>query len=439
LQKQQNITYSWWKWLVLFAPLAIFWAFSHQNMPFNFSMLLGIIVFPFVIKFQNQSSNFKYAILAGLVSIGLLLVRTNSLYYFSAVFLMLFVLDKWFGKINILPFLLAVVISPTINTIVYIWSFPIRLKLSEWAGATLKMVGIDIEVQGNLLLLEGNTFAVDPACIGLKLIITALVLSIVILAYFEKKHQKTINFWQSMPVLFLVLFATILANFIRLLTLIIFHILPENPLHDAVGMLSLVVYVLIPMYFFIPFYFKKYIKNVNLNSSKIISVNRISYVVYSILLVLIIINGRQFLEQRIENKSAIEHIQFANLDRIVTELGVLKLENEEALIYVKPPVRFFQGSHDPRFCWQGSGYDFSEVEIQNFGDKQLYIALLTKENDKIYTAWWYQSQNSQTPHEWNWRLNNLKNQEAFYMVNVNCNDKATLKKWIQKWSKAVKL
>jgi hypothetical protein len=258
--------------------------------------------------------------------------------------------------------------------------------------------------------------------------------------------------------------------------------LPENPLHDVIGMLSLGVYVLLPFYFFVKrsgkrdrlkrlrearysvkpleiaiksrfseligrsrfsfrnrlhFFYKKkntpikavqstpFFKKEKTNHKRIITV------LFGILILLHIYNGIQFLEEPLENRATIENIVIKDLKRTITPTGVLKMEDDSTLIYIKPPVRFFQGSHDPRFCWQGSGYDFLEVEIKEIGSKWVYTAELKKGEEQFYTAWWYESESTQTPHEWDWRWKNMRNQENFYMINVSCIDKNVLESWVK--------
>ena len=450
------------KGLMIISPLVIFWIFNHHNMPLKFSMLLGFIVAPYVLGVGQKSVNYRYALAALVAGLMLLVVRSNTLYFYSTLLILLFVVDNWLGKSNNLLLLLGIVISPAINAIVYIWSFPIRLKLSELAAWTLQLVNMNIEAQGNVLWLDGHSFSVDPACIGLKMVTTALVLGILILAYFEKKRERIISFWAGCGYLVVILLASVVANFIRLLTLIVFHILPENPLHDAIGMFSLGVYVLLPFYFLVSKTWKKdrplgYEKRVVATACKKLRFNlafrnlsifqKINskhllrnfflknkktsiYLFFSFLILLHIYNGVQFLEEPLENRATIEHIAIKGFERTITPTGVLKMETDSTLIYIKPPVRFFEGSHDPRFCWQGSGYDFLEVELKEIGAKRVYTGRLTKGEDEFYTAWWYESEQTQTPNEWDWRWKNLQNQEAFYMINVSCVDKKALEIWV---------
>ena len=430
------------KGLLAISPLILFLIFNHQNLLLKFSLLLGLIVFPYVLTTQPKKGNYRFAILSGIIGLSLIFVRSNSFYYFTTMFLILFIIEKWFGQINILPALLAIIVSPIISAMVYIWSFPIRLALSKIAGKILQAAAFDIKIQGNIVSMDGNLFSVDEACIGLNMVTTALVLGIVIIAYFEKKHEKSIRLIQTIPLFTIMLLLIVITNLIRLLSLIIFHILPENPLHDIIGLLSLIVYALLPFFFIVRFLFKKIVKkDVSSDVSKtnsranISAPNHYEKIVLVLLFSLHLYISPQFLQTKIENTQTVDQLEIINFEKTITNTGILKFQNEEALLYIKPPVRFFQGSHDPRFCWKGSGYEFSNIEFQKIDEQTIYTAILTKEKDTIYSAWWYQSDDLQTPYEWTWRWKSLSAKENFYMVNLNCEDKSTLEKWVKHLNK----
>lgn len=418
--------------LLLF-PILVFWGFNYHNMSLHFSLVLGMIALPFVTQLKSVKGNYRFAIAALLTSLVLVFFRSNSFFYFSSAFIAFFVLDKWWGRLNYLPVLLVGAISPIIGSIVYLWSFSIRMQLSQWAGSALQWIGMDIEVMGNVLTLDGTTFSVDPACIGLKLMITALVLGIIILAYFEKKSISPLPLWKALLLLGSVFIGTIFANFIRLLTLIIFYILPENPMHDVVGLLSLGVYVLLPFYFLVKWIYQKHQSGEQAIERIIGSAqtDRMRYPVLIFLLVFQLFTAQQFLEENVENIAAVQNIEIEGLEKEITKNGVLKLQSEEVLIYIKPPVPVFKGSHDPRYCWQGSGYTFSEVQLETIHDKHIYTAILSKGKDQFYTAWWYENTTTTTPYEWDWRWKTLRGESDFYMINVSCEKKDQLNNWLQ--------
>ncbi len=116
---------------------------------------------------------------------------------------------------------------------------------------SLTFIGMDAQADGNIILLNGNDFNVEPGCVGLNMLVTGLVLGLFILAHFERQYQRTFNFLQVTAAMFLVLFLSVFSNYVRLLTLVVFYILPENPLHEVVGIVCLVLYVLLPFYWII--------------------------------------------------------------------------------------------------------------------------------------------------------------------------------------------
>ena len=248
------------------------------------------------------------------------------------------------------------------------------------------------------------------------------------MAYFEKKYQS-IPIYKAVLLLGVILVGAVVSNFIRLLALIVFHILPDNPMHDIIGLVSMGIYVLLPFYFLLKFIYKKQ-PLIEPIQQKDHLVSKSTLWITIGLLALHTFNGIQFLKPPVDDIQAIEHIHLDGFERTVTPDGVLKMLSEEALIYVKPPIRFFEGSHDPQVCWKGSGYQFSEVKIDSIHGKSVFSGILKKGEDQLFTAWWFQNATTQTPHEWNWRLNALKGQGNFYMINVNATNRAMLEKWV---------
>jgi exosortase N len=420
------------KLLFILLPIIVFWVFNHRNIPLQFSLILGVIAFPYVVRFESKQGNYRFAIVALISAVVLFFVRSGSLYYFSSVFIVLFVLDRWWGRINLLPVFLAIAVSPVISNVVYIWSFPIRLKLTSLASTLLNGIGMNYKVDGNILSLDSNTFSVDPACIGLKLVITSVVIVMLIISFAERKTNKSLPVITTIFILSLTVLGSVVSNFIRLLTLIVFYILPENPMHDVIGILSLFIYVLVPMFYFTRTFVHRYGQDLSpINKGKAgLKTGRLSYILYGILIVFQIFNGPKYLSAGVRLNDKLEAFGLPGFSKRVTEHGVLKLQSDKALIYIKPPVNFYQGSHDPRYCWQGSGYTFSKMELIDIGEREIFTALLTKDGDTLYSAWWYQSKQSSTPHEWDWRTASIKGEGKFYLINISCTSQDELNKWI---------
>lgn len=394
----------------------------------NFSLFLGIIFIPIIFRPLNIAPDFRYLIAALCFSIFLLIIKTNTLLYFLWMSILLFLIESWKGRLNNLPIFLFLIISSFSQQILNNWSFPIRLKLSELAGTVISHLGYQTEVVGNIIHLNGIPFSVDPACMGLKMMVTAQLLALVILGYFEHKKKFTFSIFSIGISLLFIMALTILANFSRLLALVIFFIYPDNPMHDIIGIISLIFYVLLPFYFLISWVssVKKEPNLVDKFEDKSIQLPSKIF-----LLSLLLFFGFRS-QQAIETVIAPYPVEkIAGFEQTQTKNGMLKLENEVSLIYIKPPVKFYQGSHDPRVCWSGSGYEFTNIKVEQIGQTEVYTAILKYQGDLLYTAWWYDNLATQTIEEWQWRRELLQGKDGYYLVNVSSLDKTTLISQVQ--------
>ena len=226
----------------------IFAYFNYENLPLNFSLVLGALFAPYIFRKIEDTNSHRYIFVALLLGGLLFFRRSASLYYAFWCFCILYILESQWGRLNQLPLFLLAVVSAFVNHIAYVWSFPIRLWLSSVVAKSLTFIGMNAQADGNIILLNGNDFNVEPGCVGLNMLVTGLVLGLFIVAHFERRYERTFNFLQVTAAMFLVLLLSVLSNYIRLLTLVVFYILPENPLHEIVGIVCLVLYVLLPFY-----------------------------------------------------------------------------------------------------------------------------------------------------------------------------------------------
>lgn len=442
----------WVLWIGGF--LVIFSFFQWDNVQLDFQMMLGLVLAPFIFRRGGEAGHSRrYFWLALLFFVALFFRRSGSLYFFALAFSILFVVEQYWAKLNMLPFFWCLIISPLFRQFSNIWTFPIRLEMSSLAARILSGMGFEAYAEGNIIQFEGTGFAVDPACMGLNLIITALLLGLVILAHFERRHKKQFGFVFICFALALVFLLTVLANFSRLLTLVLFRIFPDHPLHDVIGLLSLLVYVVVPLYFLIGKIGKIALPAfgrwsfavgdtvVLAKEGKIGSIEGIAgnsgtggwFGLLPVLLILCLVGtGRQFRAEWIQSDPDFESIRPEGFERSITDNGVLKLENEDLLIYIKAPAGAFQGSHDPRYCWSGSGYEMSKVQKDTISGLELYLAEMQKAEDLLFTAWWFDGGSVRTIREWEWRWHTLQNDTGFRLINVTANDIATLRSSVQK-------
>ena len=409
------------------AVLLLFLYFQPNYLPLNFSLFLGVLFAPFIIqKVGNRSHRF---LVPALVLGGLLcFIQTNSIYYFFALLVLLYMLEAGWGRLNNLPLFLGLVLSYVSQQILNNWSFPIRLQLSAYVGEVIRFLGYQVEVTGNIIILDGMPFSVDPACMGLKMMVTAQLLALVMLGYYERKKQIVFSIKEISAYLVVAMGLTVVANFTRILALVLFHILPENPLHELMGLLALGVYVLLPIYFLLAFLLEN--RQAYQAQLKIRSVvNLVPAALPKITLIALLAIHGYLAKQPIPTITAPYPMAvLEDFTQSQTENGMLKLENDSTLIYIKPPVQFFQGNHDPRVCWSGSGYEFANIQVEQIGATSIYTAILKHKEDQFYTAWWYDNLQVQTIEEWQWRWDLFQGKQGYYLVNVSSLDRVNLRK-----------
>jgi exosortase N len=88
------------------------------------------------------------------------------------------------------------------------------------------------------------------------------------------------------------------------------------------------------------------------------------------------------------------------------------------LIYLKPTA-FYAPGHDPRICWTGSGYEFTNINRSVIAGTLVYTATLRKGTDKIFAAWWFDNGTIKTSDQLSWRWAAAHGGSQFYLVNVN--------------------
>lgn len=413
--------------LLLFCVSAftlLFYFFGQENIYLGYSFLLGVISFPFLIQVGNTDREYGYLIVAVLTAVGAYWSGSFALFYFTFSFGLCFILSLFLGKINKLPLFLLLIISPLVSHITAMLSFPIRLQLSAWVSASLRTIGFDIVSEGNLLIISGARFLVDQECVGLKMLVTGMVLVLVMLAYFERKTKQQFTVFQIGLALSIGFVFNILANFSRILLLVLFKIGPENPLHEIVGILCLMLYNLLPLILIF-----RYWSPTGLPCStrpRALQLKAKPLMFIPMLAGLLAIAGWSLHQQEAGSASQLSNALFDQLLKEDLADNISKYSNDDLLVYVKPPVSPLRGTHDPRFCWRGSGYALKLIKQEQSNGQLIYTGELIKGDDKLYTAWWYQDGNAITNSEWTWRTEGLLASKSYALVNVNAASKTNL-------------
>jgi exosortase/archaeosortase family protein len=451
--------------IILYAILLIYISLrSYLNI--NFTVVIGFLLLPYVwsSNLENRTSN-RWLVVVILLSIACWYLSIMTLFYWLAVMGLIFAFESLRSRLTILPIALLFTISMIFRYLSEVFTFPIRIWLSACVGSLLKFCQFDIKISGNNIVLNGSDFSIEPACMGLDMIGISLMMSIFLIAFYQKKTQRIASDFWILVVLILTFGINIINNFFRMTLLILLKIAPENPFHEIVGLICFLIYVCLPLSYFIPKVFHRI-------SREVINTENISPVELSL-------SSRRKREQRINWKSWTVPSFFGRTNRkyisdyqliknkksliilhlflsfticfiivsgvekiriqqkmesanILKQFEVEQIRTDKALIYIKKIPAFYSVEHSPLFCWRGSGYDLTNIDESTINHQKIYTGTLVKGNEKLKTAWWFTDDKILTISQLEWRWIAFKENKSFKLVNVTANSEADLESEIIK-------
>ncbi|MCC6727071.1 MAG: exosortase N [Saprospiraceae bacterium] len=413
--------------LAIYASLLM--VFKWGYLPKSLLALTGLLTLPFLSWQVAQATSSRY-VWPGLgLAILSVILPSNMLFWFACGFAAMAAVEGFLGRTNYLPVFLMVVISPVFRYISDVWSFPIRLKMSDLAAKSLSLIGFQAKASGNVIVMDGTDFHVDSACMGLHSLSTGLLLSLLVMAYFERKKANHLGFGEAGAWLVLALILAISANFMRMLALVIFKVPATDPMHDGWGLFAVVAYVMLPMFVFMRWRFAKIEVKPMLQSSHFQPQTSLkTWLPHVIIISMLLFTGWKFDQLSSKVSDIAPQVQLTGFQRTVQKDGVLKFENDSLLVYLKPPVSWLNASHDPRICWQGSGYEFKHIKKEKIAGIEFYSASLENGSEQLYTAWWYTDGSTTDLDEWTWRWSALFGKgKGYWLVNVTAVDYNSLK------------
>ena len=406
----------------------IFFFFQPEYLPQHPTDWLGLLLLPFIANEGISQKKWIYLFFA-VLSVALGGGESKFLNYTFVCSLLFFWWEVIGFRLNWLPIFMLAIIAPLTRQLVFVWSFPIRMELGAYAGKALNAVGFSVEVMGNTVFLNGAEFSVDAACTGLKMISIALVFGLFILGYFEKEQNRRMNFISVGVFLLGILMLTLLANFSRLLALIIFHIAPENILHEAMGLAALLLYVLLPAFvigkYYVDTFGKEYLKK-DIELQNDFDLKK-SLLLLSFFALGVFGNGFIHQSSTLKIDPRLAQLQMPTYKKSILKSGVAKFEKEHLLVYWKPPISSLGMPHDPRYCWEGAGWKFKHIHKTKIGEIPVFSAEIEKDSTILKTVWWYDNGSQKTIEESEWRWNTLLGKDTYSLVNVTSDDEKILK------------
>jgi len=408
---------------LLFVLGFILWSIpivSKLSIP-GINFYLALMAVPLCLNVQVKNTySIRYGILALLLAALYWYLQVQTLYFLCFCAILLFTVEQLWGKLGRLPFLIMLTVSPLTHYLIHISSFPIRLRISEACAQLLSLAFENTYAEGNIIYTNNEPFEVEPACLGLNTLITGAIIGYAILGFLE--HQKKRSTHPKHFILWMLLLGTLLivSNLFRIITLVLFKIPPETVLHDAVGLLSLLLYALLPLWKLSPWFIKGKVFTVN-TSPKSKSSYLTSIVVLGISTGIVL--GHKEYNAGIAVSPSLSQIipsSIEGFEKSSPNIDVTRFSNNESIVFYKPCKSFYQGTHSAAGCWQGSGYQLRSEKVLTVNGTEVMTALLEKDSIKLYTAWWYESETDRSIGELNWRFKMIKTGKQYTIVNVSC-------------------
>lgn len=391
-------------------------------------IILAIISTPFFFKIKQPGIySYGYGIVAIVLLLFYIWLQIFILLFLCIGCVLLFSIESQKGKVGILPFLFLVSISPALNYLVNISTFSIRMALSKYAALMLNKIGIAVENKGAYFIMpDGYSFSVDTACIGLNMFNTGLCMVLLLVGFSQQNSKKNIGF-MSLVIIFLATVALlILTNLLRIVAIVFFRSAPGTFSHDTIGLVSLIIYTLIPVYFLIRFLTKRY-GTVQEEKPQHQAAPFMKSSIISILLCIAMIVASSFVKstKHYAKDQKLSALVLPGYSRQAKEDGVYEFRKDSVLIYIKPANKAYESDHPPALCWQGSGFQLNEITEAHYGNITVLKAILKRDSVTQYTAWWYDNGTNKTISQWEWRFSKG---EPYRIINITTINKEELDK-----------
>lgn len=416
---------AFWLWLAAYAALApaLLGAFVRVDSAAFWTGAIACVLLAGAPPRRTASMRWGWAALC--LAALYFVLPVGTVRYLALGAAALFVLESRRGRQGFLLPLNLLIMSPVFGNISGTVSFPLRLQLTRVAGALLGAGGGDVAASGNMIRSGGTDFSVDPACMGLHMLQCALLCAIMITAVYRQRYARVLPGYWIGVVLLICLLLNIVSNLLRIVMLVQFRLAPETAMHEIVGVLCLVVYVLLPCGLLIGWLTRRFGRA---ERELHVTPMRSGGLLHAAVL-LSLAGGLLANPPKWDRTSVLPQIPGYAAAR--ADAGIVRLSQGDVVVYLKDLQGFYGSEHHPMLCWSGSGYKFREVRADRIAGVPLMRGVLERDGAQYQSAWWYSSGSARAYADAGWRWDALRHGRSYSIVNVTAPDAASLERQIR--------
>ncbi len=386
------------------------------------NFIIGLAGLPVAVMGNRQPVSGRFYVPALLLLSLACLFPGNFLLYGGLCVLLVFFSEQLHGRLPFIALAMIGFMSPAAQYVATLFSFPLRLQLTKACGIAMSHAGMNVSVAGSLIIMNGREYSVDPACMGLKMVLTSLMCGMLLIAVLQYRYSRRLRVPWVMVVLCTVFLLNMVANMLRIATLVYFDIATGSILHEVTGLIYLAVYVLLPTAVLTGWLVRRY-GHVQ-PEAKTNAMSGMGIAAQMLLPVLLLVASLRLPQADKGASVSLPEVKGYVAGSMVN--GVCTYTSADALVYIKRTNGLLGAEHNPAMCWTGTGYRFAVVDEVVMGGIPVYTARLVKDASVLYTAWWYTNGRKYTTSQLQWRRDRLLGGHKYSIINVTASSQAML-------------
>lgn len=412
----------WHLWASLLILACLPFLSWNAALAFDKMQWFGLLLLPFMLRAnRNSPINVRYLVLAFIFGAFYGLLGQHYWGFAAALSLLFFVLEWNLGKLNNIALYALIFYLPITRSFFTLFGFYIRMEITRWAAALLSLFDSSVVFDSTQVSIGGQLFSVDAGCMGLRMVITGFLLTLLIVHQVARRKSVLVPSKLVSGLLATSFLLVVVSNFVRIVLLIAFRSPEETFSHEFIGIATFILVHVLPMLSISRWLIGRLKHDKSRDKSASEEMNRSSITLLIGLALALLIPSINFLkgEGKMNLRPQAEMAELPGYTRTQFMDGIVRYESPKNTITLKPMHPLSFSNHHPLICWRGDGFSISGEHETNIAETDCMSArLITPDGREMKTVWWFASKSGEgTISELSWRWKALIEGKSFYLVN----------------------